>query len=191
MAERLGKWPPNSPGCLNAWLLLATTKEPTWRDPLVAWRDLPLTLGDPHEGFFYPDPLGFWSEIRRWATELLRLRHPGCPTPDALSLTTLLHLGVGLSRVSDAIELLEPRIVLFLDEKSWAQSGLVVDRVSHYIADPHRPKQVYEGFWGRTAAGLVVGKAPQHPTTHKLYRAQDMAEFLRSAPDTTQLDRAV
>lgn len=157
----------------------------------MGWRDAPLTLGDPHEGFFYPDPLGFWAEIRRWVTEFFRFRHPGWPTPDALSLTTLLHLGQDPSRLSDAIHRLKPRTVLFLDEKSWLQSGLVVARVAHYITDPHRPKQVYEGFWGRTAEGLVVGKAPQHPTTHRLYRAEDMTEFLRSAPDATELHPAV
>jgi hypothetical protein len=29
---------------------------------------------------------------------------------------------------------------------------------------------------------MVVGKSPQHPTTHNLYRAEDMVGFLRAAP---------
>jgi hypothetical protein len=41
---------------------------------------------------------------------------------------------------------------------------------------------VYEGFWGATADGTVVGKAPQHPAMHNLYRAEDMDRFLASAP---------
>lgn len=183
LATNIGIWPPNSPGSLNAWLLLATTKEPTWRDPLVAWRDAPLTLGDPHEGFFYPDPLGFWAEIRKWVSQLFSLQRAGLSTPDALSLTTLLHLGSDPSRLGDALDTFRPLMILFLDEKSWVESGIVATRIPHYISDPHRPKQVYEGFWGRRSDGLVVGKSPQHPTTHNLYRAQDMAEFLRSAPD--------
>ncbi|HWI02287.1 MAG TPA: hypothetical protein VNT52_00405, partial [Acidimicrobiales bacterium] len=28
-------WPANSPGSLNAWLLLVTTKPPVWRDPVL------------------------------------------------------------------------------------------------------------------------------------------------------------
>jgi hypothetical protein len=54
--------------------------------------------------------------------------------------------------------------------------------VTHHIKDPHRPGQVYEGFWGELEDGVVVGKAPQHPTTHNLYRSDDMVAFLRSAP---------
>ncbi len=69
-------WPPNSPAAINAWLLLATTKPPTWRDNLVPWEDHPPCLGRANEGFYYPDPLGFWAEIRRWALELFQLEHP-------------------------------------------------------------------------------------------------------------------
>jgi hypothetical protein len=125
--DRARDWPPNSPAAINAWLLLVTTKPPTWRDNLVLWEDHPPTLGRANEGFYYPDPLGFWAEIRE-------------------------------------------------------RSGLEVRQVAHHITDPHRRGQVYEGFWGRTPDGRVVGKAPQHPTTHNLYRDADMLGFLRSAP---------
>lgn len=187
IAERVTGWPTNSPGSLNAWLLLVTTKEPTWRDPLLQWNERPLTLGEPHEGFFYPDPLGFWTEVRKWSSELIRHYDPGVSGPDALALTTLLHVSGDPARLSQAVNMFQPGVVLFLDEKSWVESGLVAVEVPHYITDPHRPKQVYEGFWGRippgqNGGGLIVGKAPQHPTTHNLYRARDMLEFLRSAP---------
>ena len=175
-------WPPNSPASINAWLLLVTTKPPTWRDPLVRWDDRPPTLGQAHEGFFYPDPLGFWSEVRRWSLELFHLHCPGWGLPEALSLTTLLHVGAEHERLVQAMALSSPQMILFLDEPSWEASGLEVRRVHHHIADPHRPGQFYEGFWGTTADGRVVGKSPQHPTTHNLYRAEDMLAFLRSAP---------
>jgi len=183
LAAKVGDWPPNSPGSLNAWLLLVTTKPPVWRDPVLTWQDRPLTLGYPNESFFYPDPLGFWSEIRRWTQELFRLRYPTWGLGESLALTTLLHVGEDPGRFRTAMDLFQPRVVLFLDEPSWVASGLEVQKtVNHYIKDPHRSGQVYEGFWGETADGIVVGKSPQHPTTHNLYRADDMAGFLRAAP---------
>ncbi len=175
-------WPPNSPAAINAWLLFATTKPPTWHDNLVLWEDHAPSVGRANEGFYYPDPLGFWAEIRRWSLELFHLQHPTWGPPDALALTTLLHVGDKPERISRALELSAPQMILFLDETSWERSGLEVRQVHHHIEDPHRPGQVYEGFWGHTPDGRVVGKAPQHPTTHNLYRAEDMIGFLRSAP---------
>jgi len=180
--DQVGDWPPNSPAAVNAWLLLVTTKPPTWHDSLVLWEDHPPSLGRANEGFYYPDPLGFWAEIRRWSLKLFQLQYPRWGPPDALALTTLLHLGDENDRLSRAIQLCEPQMILFLDEPSWVRSGLEVRQVAHHINDPHRTGQVYEGFWGRTADGRVVGKAPQHPTTHNLYRDDDMSGFLRSAP---------
>ncbi|MEA2684968.1 MAG: hypothetical protein QOE93_163 [Actinomycetota bacterium] len=184
LAERLKDWPPNAPGSLNAWLLLVTTKEPVWRDPMVQWQDLPLTLGTPHQGFYYPDPMGFWTEVRKWAVQLLRLREPRWGVTEALALTAFLPAGSQPERVGRAIQAMEPQLVLFLDEPSWAASRSLLDgeQVSHYITDPHRPKQVYEGFWGKRSDGVVIGKSPQHPATHNLYRADDITGYLRSAP---------
>ena len=68
----------------------------SWRDPLVLWRERPPTLGEPHEGFFYPDPLGFWAEVRRWAGVLFGLVEPDWGLAESLSLTTLLHTGGGM-----------------------------------------------------------------------------------------------
>ena len=178
----LDDWPPYSPAAVNAWLLLVTTKPPTWRDPLVFWQEQPPVLGRAPEGFWYPDPLGFWAEVRRWALEIFRRHDPGWSLHDALSLSTLLHMGDEPARLHRALELSEPQTILFLDEPSWERSGLEVRQVAHHITDPHRRGQVYEGFWGHTPDGRVVGKAPQHPTTHNLYRAEDMLGFLRSAP---------
>src|SRR5207302_5530906 len=139
--------------------------------------------GEAHEGFFYPDPLGFWVEVRRWVTELLRPYQPTWTAPDMLAVSTLVHVAAEPDRFKQAADLSEPRMIVFLDEPSLATSCLGdVKRESHFITDPHRPGQVYEGFWGRTAAGVVVGKSPQHPATHNLYRAEDMLGFLRSAP---------
>jgi hypothetical protein len=182
LERQAADWPPNSPASINAWLLLVTNKPPIWRDPLVRWDDRPPSLGHPNEGFFYPDPLGFWAEVRRWALELFRVRRPDWGLPEALSLTTLLHLGGVSERLHQAMELSSPQTILFLDEPSWEASGLEVRQVPHHIADPHRRGKVYEGFWGHTADGRVVGKSPQHPTTHHLYRSDDMYGFLRSLP---------
>ena len=175
-------WPELSPGCVNAWLLLVTTKPPAWRDTLVEWVERPPTLGQPHEGFFYPDPLGFWSEVRRWATLLVRLAEPSFGPPEALGVTSLVHVGDKPNRIVRAREIMRPRVVLFLDEPAWTASGLDVRQRPHYVPDPHREGQVYEGFWAVADDGTVVGKAPQHPATHKLYRAGDMDTFLLSAP---------
>ena len=181
LTERANGWPPFSPGSMNAWLLFVTTKTPNWRDAFLTWPEGPLTLGEPHEGFFYPDPLGFWAEVRRWSVELFRRHQPTWGAPEALTLTTLLHVDGEPERLTRALDLLEPRTILFLDEPSWEKSGLtIVRRQSHSIADPHRAGQVYEGFWGRHDS-IVVGKSPQHPSTHNLYRATDMLEFLRGA----------
>ena len=150
---------------------------------MLDWNEQPLTLGEVNENFFYPDPLGFWTEIRKWAMELFRLRNPTWGLGEALTLTTLLHVGDDPKRLPGAMEAFAPRVILFLDEPSWAASGLeVTKQVKHHIKDPHRAGQVYEGFWGVRDDGTAVGKAPQHPTTHNLYRAEDMVSFLRAAP---------
>ena len=162
--------------------MLVTTKPPTWRDALVLWPEDGPTLGEPHHGFFYPDPLGFWSEVRRWATVLTRLRRPEWTTSDALAVTTLLHVGDDPGRLTWARSLMRPHVVLFLDEPSWLASGLDVRMQRHHVPDPHRTQQVYEGFWATTPDGTVVGKAPQHPATHNLYRSEDMDRFLGAAP---------
>jgi hypothetical protein len=182
LEKKAKDWPENSPAAINAWLLLVTTKPPTWRDPLVLWREEPPTLGKAHEGFWYPDPLGFFAEIRHWSVQLFDVYVPGWGPHEALSLTALLHVGDDPRRFHEAHELCRPEVTLFLDEPSWILSGLEVRQTAHFITDPHRPKQVYEGFWGHTNDGRVVGKSPQHPTTHNLYRAKDMSNFLRSAP---------
>ena len=183
LAELARDWPAYSPGSLNAWLLLVTTKPPSWRDPLMLWPAAPPTLGEAHEGFFYPDPLGFWTEVRRWVVELLRPGHPTWGAPEALAVTALLHVGDEPERFRRGRELCQPRMIVFLDEPSLERSGVAtLRREPHFITDPHRSGQVYEGFWAKDGDGVVVGKAPQHPATHNLYRASDMSGFLRSAP---------
>jgi hypothetical protein len=163
-------WPPDSPGAVNAWALFVTTKPPTWRDPYVTWRDAPLTIGEPHEGFFYPDPLGFWAEVRHWAATLA-----GLPITDALSVSALLH---GIAHLERALQLMRPQIVLFLDEPAWRTANLPVRAVARAIPDPYREGQVYEGWWGHTPEGFVLGKAPQHPAAHRLYARSDMDGWL-------------
>src|SRR5262249_49799089 len=158
----------------NAWLLMVTTKSPTWRDPFLEWRDHPPTLGDPHEGFFYPDPLGFWTEVRQWASTVA-----GLPAVEAVSVTPPLH-GRDLRW---AVGVMPPGVVLFLDEPAWNSAGLDVKRAVRHIPDPYRDGQVYEGWWGRTDDGLLVGKAPQHPAAHKLYARADMTRFLNAWHD--------
>ena len=175
LTDAAAQWPADSPGAANAWILLVTTKPPTWRDPYVLWRDAPPTVGEPHEGFFYPDPLGFWAEVRHWATVAT-----GLPTSDALSVAALLHGG---GRLDWAVTLMRPRVVLFLDEPAWQSAQLDISGrpISWHIPDPFRTGQVYEGWWARTVDGRLAGKAPQHPAAHNLYRRDDMDDFLQSA----------
>lgn len=188
LTARSRDWPEDSPGALNAWLLLVTTKAPTWRDPLMVWPDGPPTLGRGHEGFYYPDPLGFWSEVRRWAVILFKSVEPAWGAQEALALTALVHIGQDPGRLQAVDQLCRPQTLLFLDEGSWECSGMTVERMErHHIVDPHRPGQFYEGFWGRDPQGRALGKAPQHPSTHNLYRASDMDEFLAAAPPPTGL----
>jgi len=174
-------WPPYSPGSVNAWLLFVTTKPPAWQDDLVLWEERPLTVGEAHEGFFYPDPLGFWAEIRKWTLEIIRPHAPDWGVSEALAVTALVHQADDPGRLRAALDLCRPKTILFLDEPSWERSGLETRQVPHHIKDPHRQGQVYEGFWG-TTNGTVIGKAPQHPTMHNLYRDEDMMAFVRSAP---------
>jgi hypothetical protein len=180
--RRVRDWPAESPGAANAWLLLITTKPPSWRDPLILWPEAPPTLGVAHHGFWYPDPLGFWDEIRRWATILVGLVEAGVTSPDALAVTALFHIGEQPDRLQWALSRLQPKVLLFLDEASLATGGLDYEAVAFSIPDPHRAGVEYEGHWGRTAQGLIVGKAPQHPAAHQFYRKPDMDTYLLAAP---------
>jgi hypothetical protein len=173
-------WPDNSPGSVNAWLLLVTTKPPSWRDSLVEWRERPLAVGEPHEGFLYPDPLGFWAEVRRWSVELLRAFEPSWDASEALALTTLVHVGDEVEALARAVATCQPRVVLFLDEPAWQAAAWTARTEQYYVPDPHREGQVYQGFWGSRPDGVVVGKSPQHPTMHRFYDSVDMRGFLRS-----------
>lgn len=182
MLRQVRGWPTESPGALNAWLLLVTTKPPAWRDSLMKWVEKPLTLGVMHEGFLYPDPLGFWAEIRRWVVELLRASEPGWDASDALAVAALVHLGGSPSSLDVAMTTCRPAAVLFLDEPAWSASGWNVRSAPHHVPDPHRAGQVYQGFWGVRDDGVIVGKAPQHPSAHRLYRGEDMRGFLGALP---------
>lgn len=175
-------WPASSPGALNAWLLLVTTKPPIWRDPLVSWPAGPLTLGELHDGFLYPDPIGFWAEVRRWSIELLAGHEPRWSTAECLALTTLVHVGDEPAHLGLAQRTCRPRLTVFLDEPAWQSADLDVATERLSIPDPHRVGQTYEGWWGTTTDGGVVGKAPQHPTMHRLYRAEDITRWLHKAP---------
>jgi hypothetical protein len=175
-------WPDYSPGAVNAWLLFVTTKPPSWRDPLLTFPSKPLTVGQPHEGFFYPDPLGFWHEVRRWAIELFRHDEGDWGPTEALSLTALVHLGEEPDRLAQAEVQCQPRMLVFLDEPAWRASHIEARGNPHLVPDPHRDGQGYEGFWGVTPDGRIVGKSPQHPSTHRLYRAEDLTDYLHAAP---------
>lgn len=176
------EWPHESPGARNAWLLFVTTKPPSWRDQLLSWPEGPLVLGEPHPGFLYPDPIGFWVEVRRWAIELLQVHEPSWSTAECLALTALVHIGDRPEALPLATATCRPRMVVFLDEAAWQTAGLELPTERLAVPDPHRPGQVYEGWWGTTEDGLVVGKSPQHPTMHRLYRAEDLARWLQQAP---------
>ena len=178
-------WPTYSAGAANAWLLLVTSKPPSWSHVLLRWTDEQPVLGEPHLGFFYPDPLGFWNEVRRWTLQLVSNGCSGWGMPEALATSALIHTSGGDGPSFEAVErVTRPHVVIFLDESAWCRAGVVLDGPAehHHIVDPYRRGQVYEGFWGRTATGTVVGKSPQHPATHRLYRAADIDAFLRSAP---------
>ena len=180
---RVSGWPLDSPGAANAWLLFVTSKAPSWRDALHPWVERPLTLGEPHEGFLYPDPIGFWDEVRRWSAELFRAHQPSWSTGESLALTALVHVGADPSHLDTAQRTCEPRMIVFLDDPAWRGAGLDdVATTPLAVPDPHRTGQVYEGWWGTTSSGMVVGKAPQHPTMHRLYAAEDLTRWLRAAP---------
>lgn len=180
--EGVPAWPSDSPGARNAWLLFVTTKPPTWRDPLLPWPEAPLTLGEPHPGFLYPDPIGFWAEVRRWSIELFRTHQPTWSTAESLALTALVHVGAQPAHLTLATSTCRPRMIVFLDDAAWQSARLDVATTRLAVPDPHRPGQVYEGWWGTTADGAVVGKSPQHPTMHRLYGAEDLTRWLRAAP---------
>lgn len=183
LRRRAAGWPPLSPGSIGSWLLLVTTKPPHWRDPLLEFPEQPLTAGHPHEGWFYPDPVGFWAEVRRWATLVTQTRVPAWTMTEALAVSAFVHLADEPARLTLARDATRPHVVLFLDEAAVQSSRLEARAVVHRsVPDPHRDGQAYEGWWGRLDDGTIVGKAPQHPSAHRLYRATDMDGFLRACP---------
>ncbi|MGH9069544.1 MAG: hypothetical protein ACRD0J_18920 [Acidimicrobiales bacterium] len=186
LLARAGGWPDGSAGSAgsaNAWLLLVSTKAPTWSDALVSWQDLPPTLGRPHPGLFHPDRLGFWSEVRKWSIELLAPRVPGRSAADLLALTAVVAVGDDPRRAAAARALTRPGMVLGLDEGAAATAGLSPRaRSAVAVGDPYRTGQRYQGWWGVEADGTVVGKAPQHPAANRLYLTSDLLDFLAAAP---------
>ena len=82
------------------------------------------------------------------------------------------------AQLAVAQDLCRPRLIVFLDEPAWQSAAIEVATAPFSVPDPHRAGQVYEGWWGTTASGAVVGKAPQHPTMHRLYRAEDLTAWL-------------
>jgi hypothetical protein len=180
LTRAVKNWPDNSPAAVNAWLLLVTTKPPSWRDPLIEWRERPLTVGRPHEGFLYPDPIGFWAEVRRWSVETFRAFERGWDVSEALGVTALIHVGGDPGALAVAMRTCRPAAVLFLDEPAWQAAAWDLEPEPFDIPDPHRPDQSYLGFWARRDDGIAVGKSPQHPTMHRFYDAADMTAFLRS-----------
>lgn len=181
--RRAHGWPTLSPAAINAWLLLITTKPPHWRDPLLDFPEQPLTAGHPHEGWFYPDPVGFWGEARRWARVVVSTRQPAWSGAEALAVSALVHLADEPDRLGLARSVCRPHVVVFLDEPALHVARLeILDVTTHHVPDPHREGQVYQGFWGRLADGTIVGKAPQHPSAHRLYRTSDMDRFLMMCP---------
>jgi hypothetical protein len=92
-------------------------------------------------------------------------------------------VGADPSALGTARALCRPAVLIFLDEPAWQASALdVVDVRPFAVPDPHRSGQAYEGWWGRAADGTVVGKSPQHPTMHRLYRAEDLEAWLQAIP---------
>ena len=182
LIDGVGGWPTFSPGARNAWLLLVTTKSPTWHEALIPWPEGPLTFGEPHDGFLYPDPIGFWGEVRRWSIELFRAHERSWSTAECLALTTLVHVGDEPDHLGLAVDTCRPRLIVFLDEPAWGAAALDVVTTPLAVPDPHRAGQTYEGWWGTTEDGTVVGKSPQHPTMHRLYRAEDLTDWLQRAP---------
>lgn len=183
LRQRASGWPPLSPGSVGSWLLLVTTKPPHWRDPLLEYPEQPLAAGHPHEGWFYPDPVGFWAEVRRWATLIARTRVRSWTGTEALAVSALVHLADDPSRLDVARAALRPHVVLFLDEPAAQAAAVEPTAVEHRrVPDPHRDGQAYEGWWGRLDDGTIVGKAPQHPSAHRLYRTSDMDGFLLACP---------
>lgn len=148
---------------------------------MLEWREGPPTLGEAHEGFLHPDPIDFWVEVRRWLRTLLA-DHPMEPW-EVLAVSALVHLGAGLEGLDTVLAVARPHVVLYLDEAAWQlREPAAVDVQRHAIPDPHRAGVVYEGWWGRTPHGTIVGKSPQHPAAHRLYDTGDLDGFLAARP---------
>ncbi len=73
-----------------------------------------------------------------------------------LARTTVVHVGDEPASLEVARRQCRRGLMLLLEEPAWKASGVDV-------------------------SGVVLGKAPQHPATHKLYRTDDMSEYLRAA----------
>jgi D-alanyl-D-alanine dipeptidase len=134
---------------------------------------------------FYPDRLGYWSEVRRWITVLVRSAWPDAHTQEVLSAAAVLH-GQEPAAALASIAVARPRVVVALDDGAvdLLPATSPTARESVTIRDPHRPRQAYAGWWAVTEDGTVVGKAPQHPAAHNFYRHSDLDSFLAAAPLT-------
>jgi hypothetical protein len=154
----------------------------------MQWLDDPPTLGEPHHGFFYPDPLGFWSEVRRWIGIIVRTRAPAMSAMESLAVASLVHCGEDPSRVAWATDRCRPVVTLLLDEASREAVGIPPPADLYTIPDPHRKGTSYEGWWTTDGDDRIIGKAPQHPASHNFYQSADMDRFLGALPMATIID---
>ena len=163
---RSDAWPADSPGSCNAWLLFVTTKPPSWRDPLHPWVERPLTLGEPHEGFLYPDPdrvLGRGPPLGRRAVPAPRSRR-GAPA-ESLALTTLVHVGErpGAPRTRAQRPVRAAHRSCSSTSRPGSPPPSTWPPRPFAVPDPHRAGQVYEGWWGTTADGRGRGQVAAAP----------------------------
>ena len=180
---RTPPWPPDSPGSCNAWLLFVTTKPPSWRDPArTRGRSGRSPSASRTRASSTPTRSGSGTRCGAGPSscsgsqqpDLEHRREPVAHDPRARRLRP--RPARGRSEPVPAAHDRVPR-----------RAGLAVGgaRGGHHAVLRARPPpagRCTRAGGARPPTGAVVGKSPQHPTMHRLYRAEDLTAWLRAAP---------
>lgn len=178
---------PGTFGALNACLMLVgpspgasppSNPEATRRAQELD--EYPVTVGRAHPHFFWPDTAGFFTKVRRWATEALVGGGVASNEGEALSLTMIVNLldhqaadsrtlaqtlHLGVPRLRCAIDAALPNVIIALTQDIFdtirSTFGAGVSQIDQTNVRQYKPPRMWIRHEGRP---VLLARSPNHPS---------------------------